>query len=157
MSDLDLFELQFQKERRSIIPAGDTSQFIPSKEADIAILEEPEHLNWYHHGKRWTDKFNHVVGVVHTNYLEYIKREKNGAIQAFFVKHINNMVARAYCNKVVYYLTLMFTNVLAGLSYMYYLITRLFVVYMKTRGYECWSLDALHDRSCLWPYDIIVL
>ncbi|KAL6658370.1 hypothetical protein ACP70R_003956 [Stipagrostis hirtigluma subsp. patula] len=92
---------KFQKERRSIIPAGDTSQFIPSKEADIAILEEPEHLNWYHHGKRWTDKFNHVVGVVHTNYLEYIKREKNGAIQAFFVKHINNMVARAYCNKIL--------------------------------------------------------
>lgn len=66
------------------MPAGDTSQFIPSKDADIAILEEPEHLNWYHHGKRWTDKFNHVVGIVHTNYLEYIKREKNGAIQASF-------------------------------------------------------------------------
>ncbi|KAJ6834396.1 digalactosyldiacylglycerol synthase 1, chloroplastic [Iris pallida] len=92
---------KFQKERRSIIPAGDTSQFISSKEADIAILEEPEHLNWYHHGKRWTDKFNHVVGVVHTNYLEYIKREKNGAIQAFFVKHVNNLVARAYCHKVL--------------------------------------------------------
>lgn len=92
---------KFSKERRSIIPAGDTSQFIPSKDADIAILEEPEHLNWYHHGKRWTDKFNHVVGVVHTNYLEYIKREKNGAIQAFFVKHINNWVTRAYCHKVL--------------------------------------------------------
>jgi digalactosyldiacylglycerol synthase len=109
--NLDLFELQFQKERRSILPAGDTSQFIPSKEADIAILEEPEHLNWYHHGKRWTDKFNHVVGVVHTNYLEYIKREKNGAIQAFFVKHINNMVTRAYCNKVVYRLALMLATI----------------------------------------------
>ncbi|KAL4277232.1 hypothetical protein HN51_060243 [Arachis hypogaea] len=92
---------KFSKARRSIIPAGDTSQFIPSRDADIAILEEPEHLNWYHHGKRWTDKFNHVVGVVHTNYLEYIKREKNGALQAFFVKHINNWVARAYCNKVL--------------------------------------------------------
>ncbi|XP_071721284.1 digalactosyldiacylglycerol synthase 1, chloroplastic [Rutidosis leptorrhynchoides] len=92
---------KFQKERRSIIPAGDTSQFISSKDADIAILEEPEHLSWYHHGKRWTDKFNHVVGVVHTNYLEYIKREKNGALQAFFVKHINNWVARAYCDKVL--------------------------------------------------------
>lgn len=92
---------KFSKERRSIIPAGDTSQFIPSREADIAILEEPEHLNWYHHGKRWTDKFNHVVGVVHTNYLEYIKREKNGALQAFLVKHINNWVTRAYCDKVL--------------------------------------------------------
>ncbi|GLT68684.1 hypothetical protein SLA2020_408930 [Shorea laevis] len=92
---------KFSKERRSIIPAGDTSQFIPSKDADVAILEEPEHLNWYHHGKRWTDKFNHVVGVVHTNYLEYIKREKNGALQAFLVKHINNIVTRAYCHKVL--------------------------------------------------------
>lgn len=92
---------KFSKERRSIIPTGDTSQFIPAKDADIAILEEPEHLNWYHHGKRWTDKFNHVVGVVHTNYLEYIKREKNGAVQAFLVKHINNIVARAYCHKVL--------------------------------------------------------
>ncbi|KAL6575083.1 Digalactosyldiacylglycerol synthase 1, chloroplastic [Orobanche minor] len=92
---------KFSKARRSIIPAGDTSQFISSKDADIAILEEPEHLNWYHHGKRWTDKFNHVVGIVHTNYLEYIKREKNGALQAFFVKHINNWVVRAYCHKVL--------------------------------------------------------
>ncbi|XP_073309417.1 digalactosyldiacylglycerol synthase 1, chloroplastic-like [Primulina huaijiensis] len=92
---------KFSKSRRSIIPAGDTSQFISSKDADIAILEEPEHLNWYHHGKRWTDKFNHVVGVVHTNYLEYIKRERNGALQAFFVKHINNWVVRAYCHKVL--------------------------------------------------------
>ncbi|CAM0909468.1 unnamed protein product [Alopecurus aequalis] len=92
---------KFSKERRSILPAGDTSQFIPSSVADIAILEEPEHLNWYHHGKRWTDKFNHVVGIVHTNYLEYIKREKNGALQAFLVKHINNWVTRAYCDKVL--------------------------------------------------------
>ncbi|KAG4123538.1 hypothetical protein ERO13_D11G333000v2 [Gossypium hirsutum] len=92
---------KFSRERRSIIPAGDTSQFIPSKNADIAILEEPEHLNWYHHGKRWTDKFNHVVGIVHTNYLEYIKREKNGALQAFFVKHINNLVTRAHCHRVL--------------------------------------------------------
>ncbi|KAI7734874.1 hypothetical protein M8C21_008812 [Ambrosia artemisiifolia] len=29
------------------------------------------------------------------------KREKNGALQAFFVKHINNLVTRAYCDKVL--------------------------------------------------------
>ena len=30
-------------------------------------------------------KFNRVVGVVHTNYLEYIKTEKNKALQVFLV------------------------------------------------------------------------
>ncbi|KAH7433951.1 hypothetical protein KP509_07G094200 [Ceratopteris richardii] len=92
---------KFSKEKRSILAAGDISRFIPDKEAEVAILEEPEHLNWYYHGKRWTDKFQHVVGIVHTNYLEYVKREKNGALQAFLLEHVNNWVTRIYCNKVL--------------------------------------------------------
>ncbi|MCO5550013.1 hypothetical protein L7F22_003490 [Adiantum nelumboides] len=92
---------KFSQEKRSILAAGDISGFIPDREADIAVLEEPEHLNWYYHGKRWTDKFQHVVGVVHTNYLEYVKREKNGALQAFLLEHINNWVTRISCHKVL--------------------------------------------------------
>jgi hypothetical protein len=92
--------VQFSTEKRSILAAGDISQFIPDQEADVAVLEEPEHLTWYYHGRRWTDKFQHVVGVVHTNYLEYVKREKNGRLQAFLLRHVNNWVVRCYCNKV---------------------------------------------------------
>lgn len=92
---------KFSTEKRSILAAGDISQFIPDQEADVAVLEEPEHLTWYYHGRRWTDKFQHVVGVVHTNYLEYVKREKNGRLQAFLLRHVNNWVVRCYCNKVL--------------------------------------------------------
>lgn len=91
--------LQFCLAKRSILGLGDITEVIPDEEADIAVLEEPEHLTWYHHGKRWKEKFRLVIGVVHTNYLEYVRREKN-AFQAFLVKQINNWVVSIYCHKV---------------------------------------------------------
>lgn len=91
---------KFSQEKRSIIALGDITEVIPDEEADIAVLEEPEHLTWYHHGKRWKKKFRLVIGVVHTNYLEYVRREKN-ALQAFLVKQINSWVVSIYCHKVI--------------------------------------------------------
>lgn len=91
--------LQFSIAKRSILALGDITEVIPDEEADIAVLEEPEHLTWYHHGKRWKEKFRLVIGVVHTNYLEYVRREKN-VLQAFLVKQINNWVVSIYCHKV---------------------------------------------------------
>ena len=69
--------------------------------ADVAVLEEPEHLTWYHHGARWADKFEHVVGVVHTNYLDYAAREEGGALKAAALKILNGAVVRAHTHKVV--------------------------------------------------------
>ncbi|RRT78906.1 hypothetical protein B296_00022544 [Ensete ventricosum] len=93
-------KLQFSKEKRSILPVGDITETIPDEMAEIAILEEPEHLTWYHHGRRWKTKFQRVIGVIHTNYLEYVKREKNGQIQAFLLKYINSWLIQIYCHKV---------------------------------------------------------
>lgn len=98
--NISFYPGKFDREKRSILPTGDITEVIPKREADIAVLEEPEHLTWYHHGKRWKTKFRLVIGVIHTNYLEYVKREKNG-LQAFVVKHINSWVINIYCHKVI--------------------------------------------------------
>lgn len=92
---------KFSRSKRSILALGDITETIPDEEADIAVLEEPEHLTWYHHGKRWKTKFRLVVGVVHTNYLEYVKREKNGRLHAFFLEYMNSWVVDIYCHKVI--------------------------------------------------------
>ncbi|XP_073278404.1 digalactosyldiacylglycerol synthase 2, chloroplastic-like [Primulina huaijiensis] len=92
---------KFSLHKRSILALGDITEVIPDEEADVAVLEEPEHLTWYHHGKRWKTKFRLVVGIVHTNYLEYVRREKNGQLQAFFLKYMNSWVVNIYCHRVI--------------------------------------------------------
>ncbi|XP_073288665.1 digalactosyldiacylglycerol synthase 2, chloroplastic-like [Primulina huaijiensis] len=92
---------RFSLHKRSILALGDITEVIPDEEADVAVLEEPEHLTWYHHGKRWKTKFRWVVGIVHTNYLEYVRREKNGQLQAFFLKYMNSWVVNIYCHRVI--------------------------------------------------------
>jgi hypothetical protein len=42
---------------------------------DVAVLEEPEHLNWFNAKRRWSSEFRHVVGVMHTNYVDYVGRD----------------------------------------------------------------------------------
>lgn len=60
----------------SLYSMGDITALIPEEEVDICILEEPEHLNWYRApGDSWTKKFEHVVGIIHTNYFVYAQEQ----------------------------------------------------------------------------------
>ncbi len=98
---LTFYPGRYAPEKCSILPVGDPTNYVPDSAADVAILEEPEHLTWYHHGRRWTDKFSHVVGVVHTNYLDYARREDGGSSKELLLRHINNWVTRIHCHKVI--------------------------------------------------------
>ncbi|KAI4295048.1 hypothetical protein MLD38_040686 [Melastoma candidum] len=98
---IKFYPAKFSTDKRSILPVGDIAEIIPDDVADIAVLEEPEHLTWYHHGKKWKVKFRLVVGIIHTNYLAYVRREKNGRLSAFILKFINSWVVNLYCHKVI--------------------------------------------------------
>jgi len=62
----------------SIFPTVDICSLIPKEEADVAILEEPEHLNWFRVPDKnvdnkdvdelgWNHKFKWVVGILHVS------------------------------------------------------------------------------------------
>ena len=93
---------RYDSERGSILPLGDIMRFFAEDESDICILEEPEHLTWYHSGPNWRHRFKLVVGVVHTNYIFYARTWENGGkLVAGTLKHINQFMCQAYCDKVI--------------------------------------------------------
>lgn len=86
----------------SIFAMGDIGALIPDKESDVCILEEPEHLNWYRApGDSWTNKFNYVVGIAHTNYKEYASSHYSGLWTAPAIGVMSSAMVRAYCHKVI--------------------------------------------------------
>lgn len=86
----------------SIIPTQDIQQFV-RKDTSCIILEEPEHLTWYHSGKRWIRAFDRhvpVVGVMHTNYVDYARRMA-GEAASVTLKRLNKFLCRQHTHKVI--------------------------------------------------------
>ena len=70
---------------------------------DLVVLEEPEHLNWYHSGGRWSDAgYSAVCGIVHTDYIQYSRSEDllGGAAEAI-TWWAQSLAYRSHCDLLV--------------------------------------------------------
>lgn len=86
----------------SIYSMGDITAMIPKEDADICVLEEPEHLNWYRApGESWTSKFKHVVGIVHTNYFVYAQEQPAAYLRAPGMRLLSSWMCRAHCHRII--------------------------------------------------------
>ena len=87
--------------RGSILPLGDLTKWSADEKAarDLCVLEEPEHLTWYHGHRNWRRRFKMVLGVVHTNYIAYAEQYQPENV--WVVRWFNELVCRVYCDRVV--------------------------------------------------------
>lgn len=98
------YSAKFVEPLHSVFPMGDISTLIPDEDADVCVLEEPEHLNWFMApfiSKKWMDKFKHVIGIIHTNYVMYARTESSNLLKELWIYYYNKAVVRAYCHKVI--------------------------------------------------------
>lgn len=96
------YNAMYQPFLRSVFPSGDVSaELNPDDPKDVLILEEPEHLCWYHHGQRWPGLFQHVIGIVHTNYQDYLVQHQDewpDSVKELSVYAASTLVCSAYCD-----------------------------------------------------------
>lgn len=88
----------------SILPVGNITDVIVESGVprDVCILEEPEHLTWHHSGNIWTELFQYVVGIIHTNYIEYARHfGVFGPQLALGLLFLNVWVCRGYCHRII--------------------------------------------------------
>lgn len=55
------YPARYDHTRGSILPLGDTTKWLRDAPSDLCVLEEPEHLNWYHAGRNWRRCFKVCV------------------------------------------------------------------------------------------------
>ncbi|GAQ79435.1 digalactosyldiacylglycerol synthase [Klebsormidium nitens] len=81
----------------------DVTELIPLRERDVVILEEPEHLSWFNYQGKWRSKFRLSIGVGHTNYMDYLRRQAGEAFPPLIplMWTLNVLLVRANCHKVI--------------------------------------------------------
>ena len=110
------YQATYHKLFGSIFPIEDICALLDNDYNDVAILEEPEHLNWFRPLPTaeqeaedpsavlgWSAQFSHVVGILHTNYSAYMKQYGMGTsfLAEAAIRSLSSIVVRGYCHKVV--------------------------------------------------------
>jgi len=98
------YPARYHKFYDSIFALGGVCDLIPDESADVCILEEPEHLNWYRAPgcSSWISKFRHCIGVAHTNYKAYARNHApDGFLAAPLLAGVNSLIVQANCHRVV--------------------------------------------------------
>lgn len=101
---VEFYEGVYHEGFGSILPVGSITETIEKCgiKRDVCVLEEPEHLTWHHVGKVWTEVFRYVVGIIHTNYIEYAKNwGAFGNQLALALLFLNVWVCRGYCHRII--------------------------------------------------------
>ena len=100
--NIEWYTAWLEPAENSLYSMGTLIELIPPQSCDICILEEPEHLNWYRApGENWTEKFAHVVGIVHTNYFVYAQEQPAAFIRAPGMQLLCQWMCRAHCHRLV--------------------------------------------------------
>ncbi len=88
---------------KSILPTEYICDQIAAVDADVCILDEPEHLNILttHCTEPFNLKFSHVVGIMHTNYVAYLKGDVKSILFAPIAALFCSLITRFHCDRIV--------------------------------------------------------
>eukprot|EP00775_Hariotina_reticulata_P005176 gene5176-5414_t len=95
------YSARYYPSSRCIFATEDISSLLPKTESTVVLLEEPEHLNWYRCSGRWSSEYQHVVGVLHTDYSGYAADLPGWVINKAAVGLVCRVVCRLHCHKVI--------------------------------------------------------
>ena len=97
-----VYDVIYNPGLKFIFPLSDISLLVHKNNADISILEEPELLNWFHAPENgWMNKFNDVIGIIHTNYVEYAYSHYSGIFTAPAIRALTSATVRSCCHVVI--------------------------------------------------------